>query len=150
MVNRNDIVVEARSWIGTRFHHQGRVKKSSNDKGGVDCIGLILGVAEAVGITHNGISYYNYDKREYAKVPDNDRLKLSFQKYLKEIDTADVKSGDILMFKFDKEPQHVGFVVKEKKYINLIHCYMQARGVVEHRLDEYWKNRIVTAFAFLD
>jgi len=34
MVNRNDIVVEARSWIGTRFHHQGRVKKSANDKGG--------------------------------------------------------------------------------------------------------------------
>ena len=150
MVNRSDVVFEARSWIGTRFHHQGRLKKTASDKGGVDCIGLILGVVNSLGVTHNGISYNEYDRTDYAKIPDGNILRSSFQYYLKEIDVGCVNSGDVLMFKFDKNPQHVGFVVKEKKYKNLIHCYAQARGVVEHRLDEHWKNRIVTAFTFLD
>ena len=37
----NDAIVTcARSWIGTRFHHQGRLKKTQSHKGGVDCLGL--------------------------------------------------------------------------------------------------------------
>lgn len=147
MVDRNLIVAEARSWIGTRFHHQGRLKKSGLDKGGVDCIGLVLGVAHGVGISYNGVSLRNFDKKDYAKIPDGKVLKEELCKYLKEINLWEVESGDVLMFKFDKDPQHVGIVVKEAGNLNVIHCYMQAKQVVEHRLDECWKNRIVAAFS---
>jgi NlpC/P60 family putative phage cell wall peptidase len=150
MVNRHDIVTEARSWIGTSFHHQGRVKKNSKDSGGVDCIGLIIGVCENIGITYHGKSFSNFDKRDYAKTPNGMQLKLEFSRYLNEINPEYAVSGDVLMFKFDKEPQHVAFVVKEYAKKNLIHCYMQARRVVEHNLDEYWEKRIVAAYSFLD
>src|SRR5262245_4461171 len=41
----NKIVEEARTWKGTRFQHQGRIKGV-----GVDCVGFIAEVAKAVGI----------------------------------------------------------------------------------------------------
>lgn len=144
---RNLIVSEARSWIDTRFHHQGRLKKSDSDNGGVDCIGLVLGVFDTLGVNFGGVSIRNFDKKDYAKIPDGKMLKEEFCKYLKEINPIEVESGDILMFKFDKEPQHVGIVVKEAVNLNIIHCYMKAKQVVEHRLDECWKNRIVAAFS---
>jgi cell wall-associated NlpC family hydrolase len=116
---RNLIVSEARSWIGTRFHHQGRLKKLGLDKGGVDCIGLVLGVFDTLGINFGGVSIRNFDKKDYAKIPDGKILKEEFFKYLKEINPTEVESGDILMFKFDKEPQHVGIVVKEEDNLTL-------------------------------
>jgi hypothetical protein len=36
MHDSHPIVACARSWIGTRFHHQGRLKKADGHKGGVD------------------------------------------------------------------------------------------------------------------
>jgi len=150
MVNRNDIVLTARQWIGTRFHHQGRLKKKDGDKGGVDCIGFVLGVADELGLTYNGVKLSKFDRRDYPKVPNGSLLKDEFSKYLNEIELSKIDSGDVLMFKFDENPQHVGIVVKEKGDYNIIHCHMQARGVVEHKLDECWKRRIVTAFKFLD
>lgn len=64
IITNTDIVSQARSWIGTKYHHQGRLKKSvdgyspelascedwspdqpqrGQTNGGVDCIGLIVG-----------------------------------------------------------------------------------------------------------
>ncbi len=40
------IAAASRSWIGTAFHHQGRTKKTTGHKGGVDCLGLLVGVAK--------------------------------------------------------------------------------------------------------
>ena len=38
------IIAEAHSWLGTKFKHQGRIKKTDNDSGGCDCLGLIIGL----------------------------------------------------------------------------------------------------------
>ena len=40
-----EIVAEARTWVGTPYHHQGRLRGSR-----VDCVGLILGVGRALSI----------------------------------------------------------------------------------------------------
>lgn len=144
------IITAARSWIGTRFHHQGRVKKNGNNKGGCDCIGLIIGVADELDIKYKGRPFSGLDKKDYAKTPDGKELYDSFCKYLTEIDIGDAKAGDILMFRFDKYPQHVGFLSDIEGVPAIIHCYLQARGVVEHRMDEYWRSRIVAAFRFID
>ncbi len=42
---RQAVVAEARTWEGTPWHHQGRVKGA-----GVDCLMLIAGVFEAAGL----------------------------------------------------------------------------------------------------
>jgi hypothetical protein len=50
-------------------------------------------------------------------------------------------------------PQHVAFIGDyEGDGHSLIHAYIQARGVVEHAFDEYWRQRVVAAYrlAFLE
>ncbi|MGA7577862.1 MAG: hypothetical protein WBW52_06860 [Desulfobaccales bacterium] len=44
---RQAVLAEAESWIGTPFHHQGRVK---GPQGGVDCAMLLLEVFLAAGV----------------------------------------------------------------------------------------------------
>ena len=148
MINKSLIVDEARAWVGTRFHHQGRVKANGNNKGGCDCIGLIVGVADNVGLMYAGQKLSAYDRIDYAKIPYGNQLYNSFCEYLDEIRINDVQGGDVLMFKFDKDPQHVGIVGELDGDRTIIHCYLQARGVVEHRLDKQWRQRIVAAFRF--
>jgi NlpC/P60 family putative phage cell wall peptidase len=145
---QNQIISEARSWLGTRFVHQGRVKKSAVNKGGCDCIGLVMGVADNIGITHNGNKLSAYDRQDYARIPDGIELEAAFAKYLDRINIDEIRPADILMFCFEKEPQHVGIIGDYGDELSLIHCYLQARRVVEHRLDEYWYRRIVAAFRF--
>ncbi|MCE3233059.1 MAG: putative phage cell wall peptidase NlpC/P60 family [Rickettsiaceae bacterium] len=142
------IVNEARSWIGTRFKHQGRVKKSELSRGGCDCIGLVIGVADNVGILCHGRKISSYDRLDYPKIPCGNMLLEEFHKYLEPISPKNVLPGDILMFRFDKDPQHVAIVGDLDRDLSLIHCYLQARGVVEHRLDDVWKERIVAGFRF--
>jgi hypothetical protein len=42
------LVAEARRWLGTPFRHQGRIRGE-----GVDCIGLVLEPARALGLTES-------------------------------------------------------------------------------------------------
>ncbi len=48
---RQAVLAEAESWIGTPFHHQGRVK---GPQGGVDCAMLLLEVFLAAGVIKGG------------------------------------------------------------------------------------------------
>ncbi len=41
-----EVVRVARTWLGTPYHHQGRVKGA-----GVDCAGLSVGVAKELGLS---------------------------------------------------------------------------------------------------
>ncbi len=64
-----NLVMEiARSWVGTKFHHQGRRKNV-----GVDCIGLIVGVAQELGLNVE-------DKTDYAREPKDGELKAALEK----------------------------------------------------------------------
>ncbi len=147
MVYQSAIVVEARSWIGTSFHHQGRVKKNATSKGGCDCIGLIIGVTSALGIKCKGYSLAQLDNKNYSKHPDGVSLKAALDEYLTPIPVNSIQPGDVLLIRFNKEPQHVAFVGDYGGGLSLIHCYIQARGVVEHVLDDYWMERVVGAYS---
>ncbi len=139
---RERVVREARSWIGTRFHHQGRCKKTEAHKGGVDCIGLIVGVAQSVG-------FEVQDETDYSRQPQGSRLSDAMYLYLNPIPLSEVKAGDVLLFTFEKDPQHVGIVSElSGGELGLIHAYREARGVVEHRLDDHWWKKATHAFAF--
>lgn len=142
MIPRTQIITEARSWVGTRFHHQGRCKKTANDKGGVDCIGLIAEVARAVG-------YPVEDKTDYGRQPEGSRLVEALQQQLQSTSLQAIQPGDVLVFAIEKDPQHVGIVSDlASGELGLIHAYLEARGVVEHRLDQYWWKKAVAAFSF--
>lgn len=139
---REQVIAEARSWVGTRFHHQGRCKKNNAHKGGVDCIGLIVGVAQAV-------NFAVADETDYSRQPQGSRLSDAMHLYLHSIALSEVRAGDVLLFTFEKDPQHVGIVSElSGGELGLIHAYREARGVVEHRLDDHWWKKAVAAFEF--
>ncbi len=149
------IVAEARSWLGTRFHHQGRLKKTATHKGGCDCIGLVVGVVRDLALPYAGEENAHYqflyecDRTDYERIPNGKELRQALVTHLQEITLAEIAPGDALLFCFDQNPQHVA-IVSDYPYggLGIIHCYMKARQVVENRLDESWQRRLVGAFRF--
>ena len=68
------IVAQARTWLGTRFHHQGRLKANAEHKGGVDCLGLIVEVSRELNITDkNGGLLASHDMTDYSWLPSGER-----------------------------------------------------------------------------
>jgi hypothetical protein len=58
-------LTEAKSWLGTQYHHQGRLKKSDTHKGGVDCIGLVIGICANLGMNE----IVTADRTDYSPNP---------------------------------------------------------------------------------
>lgn len=139
MITRQVIVTEAREWLGTRWMHQQAIKGVA-----CDCIGLVRGVAVNVGLvpadfaTRPEVTQF----MGYGRRPDG-RLIVALDLFL---DRATSKSepGDVLLMRFDQNPQHVAIVSD----IGIIHSHASARRVVEHRLDDVWTQRIVAVYRF--
>ena len=64
MIDKTRVVTVARSWIGTPFHHLARVRGA-----GVDCIGLVIGVARELALVPA-----DFDVQGYAETPDGRTL----------------------------------------------------------------------------
>lgn len=138
MVTRQDIVSEARSWIGTKYKHLGRVKGSS-----VDCVGLIIGVGNSLGL-----SGFNTD--DYSQLPDPVVMKKHLDNELVRIELKEAKPGDIFWIKWAENPQHVAIFSSDdgKGYRTMIHSYALVKKCVEHTLDDIWGKRIVAAYKY--
>ncbi len=142
---QNDIVNAARGWIGTRFHHQGRLKKTDTHKGGVDCLGLLIGVARELNLPLS-----QYDEVDYPHYPDTEKLRQKLAGCMQEIKIQDMRMGDVLLLAVDDSPQHLAIVSELAGELAIIHAYAPARAVVEHVLDSWWKQRVVAAFRVND
>lgn len=138
---KNQIVNSARGWLGTRFHHQGRLKKSENNKGGVDCLGLLIGVSAELNLP-----FTEQDETSYSHSPDTQKLREKLAHSLQEINISEINSGDILLLNIDGQAQHLAIVSDMADGLGIIHAYAPARAVVEHALDAWWREKIVAAF----
>jgi cell wall-associated NlpC family hydrolase len=137
MVTRAQVVECARSYIGTPWHHQARVK---GPKGGIDCAGLIICIAEELGLVEKSVETPNY-----SRYPDGTLLP-TCAKYMHSILSHTARPGDVLLFTFTTDPEHLGIVAEIDGRRTVIHSYAQARGVVENDLDELWLSRIRGAY----
>lgn len=145
------IVAAARGWIGTHFCHQGRRKKQVGHGGGVDCLGLLVGVAAECGLSHGGQWLAALDERDYGHFPDRGRLRGALEHYLQPVSVGAIAAGDVLLLRVDGLAQHVGIVGDYAGgELSLIHAYAPARAVVEHRLDGQWQGQIEAAFRFTE
>lgn len=147
---RSRIVKQARTWIGTKYHHQGRLKKSAQGNGGVDCIGLVIGVADELAICDDqGDLLSKHDITGYSMQPEGEKLVHSMAAHLKIIPQDKMQVGDILLFKFWKEPQHVGILSKYPTGgFGLIHCNSTSGSVVEQPLSDTWRRMITHIYRF--
>lgn len=149
---QKSIIQEARSWTGTKFHHQGRVKKSSVSLGGCDCLGLVMGVAKTLDLKDMyGVNIVDLDEKNYPSSPNGKYLYIKLTQHFKEKNVSDIAAGDIALFSFVKNPQHLA-IIGERCYgaanhYTLIHSYSVNGFVCEHILDTKWLNRLVAVFS---
>ena len=139
MISRESIIERARSFLGTPFHHQGRVKGV-----GVDCIGLVIGVAEELGMPYR-------DLIGYPRFPDGKTLCREFEKNMQRIAVESLQPGDVAAFTMggrDRMPRHAGIVAQKNGARTMIHTWASTRCVVEHTIDEKWVRRLCAGFLY--
>ena len=100
---RERIVAAARSWIGTPYHHMGRVKGA-----GADCATLLAEVyAEAAVCTPIAIDYYPPDWMLHRI---EERYLGILEQYVREI-AGPPEPGDIVMYHFGRCWSHGAVVI---------------------------------------
>jgi cell wall-associated NlpC family hydrolase len=122
MIPREAVVAEARRWLGTPWRHQGR------NEHGLDCVGLLAVVCRDLGIS-------DYDIEGYARSPDTTR----FLAHLVTggaipIRMTDAGPADIMAFRDQLFPCHVGILSEKSGVPHVIHAHAARRKVVEEPL----------------
>lgn len=142
MTTRAQVIAEAREWIGTPYSHQASLKGV-----GCDCIGFIAGVACALGLGE-GWEDRAPALRSYGPKPDPTVLLPAAERYLRRIAICEATLADVLVLRWDADPQHFALVSRiDPLYI--MHAYAMApRKVAENVVDDLWSSRIVRAYAF--
>jgi len=141
MATAKEVITEARTWIGTPFHHQGRIKGR-----GADCVGLIIGVAHALKLTQ-------WDYQTYNREPSPGMMKQLLDEQMIRIDSKGMRPGDILYLRFS-QPQHVALLTENNTIIHINERIApRKRGermgrCVEHGLNSTWTQRIVGVYRY--
>ncbi len=136
---RESVALEALAWLGTPYHHHGRIKGV-----GVDCAQLLCAVFEACGLVapvdlgtyavdwhlHHNEEKFSGGMAQHAHQPDPAR---------------DIALGDVLLFKFGRTFSHGSIYVGDGL---LVHAYI-GRGVILSRItDEPLEGREVQHWSF--
>jgi len=135
MNKREKIIEEARSWKGTSWKHQGRLKFV-----GCDCVGLAVQVGIAIGVLPADM-----EVNGYARYPDPPELIRRLNLYMDRVKASERLGGDVLLLKPYRLPQHLAILTFDG---TMIHAIDKTRGVAEHRLDEIWTKSIVGVWRY--
>ena len=130
----DEVIACARSWIGTRWQHQARLKGVA-----CDCAGLVIGVARELGLS-------SFDFTAYGRVPHGGALERICGEQMVKIGRLQARPGDVLLMTWSNEPHHVGFLSDLGGRAGIIHSYAQVRKVVEHGMDGQWWARVVALY----
>lgn len=135
MVIRADVVNETREWKDVPWRHEGR------NKNGVDCVGLVAVVAWNLQLS-------NYDFHGYTRQPSNLELLKHFRLNMREKHIPEVKVGDVVAFRDNKYPFHVGIIGEKYGQFSLIHAYAGRKKVVEELYGPEWSKLALACFEF--
>ena len=138
---RAAVVAEARSFVGTEYRHQSRVKGV-----GVDCVGLIVATGLAVGVldwSEEAFAPWN----GYGRLPNPRKMREGLERFLLPISAEDVQDGDIPWFAWrEGRPMHVGIMATDCSFgaarPMIIHATSTVGSVVEHGFAGEWPGRV--------
>lgn len=136
-MTREDVIIEARSWVGTPFHWQASVKGR-----GCDCKGLVQGIARELGLAEASNEFARMSS--YGLNVDADLLRKGLAATF--VPVCPPEPGDILLLKISGKPQHLAILMPENR---MIHTYCRGpMKVVETPLGSIWKNAIDSAWSW--
>lgn len=125
---RQAIASEANTWLGTPYHHHGRLRGV-----GVDCAMLLAEVFHTLGLAPA------LDPGHYP--PDwhlhrGDELFLRWVQRAGALEVPQPRLGDVGVWRFGRTYSHGGIVVGTAPVPLLVHAYIDARRVTQCALDE--------------
>lgn len=134
---RAALVASARSWNGTRFHHNSAVMRTADHPGGIDCANHILESHVGAKLAKRfKPGSYPYDWHQHQS---EERFLAKLEEHLKRVGDSEaplcergpdftVLPGNVLIFKFDLCFSH-GAIVTEWPMIQ--HASLPARCCIE-------------------
>ncbi len=137
-----DVLAEARRWLGTAYVHQASARGA-----GCDCLGLLRGVWRALcGDEPEEVPAYTADWSEAAR---DERLWRAAGRHLLPKAPADEAAGDVLLFRMRNGgvAKHLGIAGRVGSRPSFVHAYT-GHGVIESPLSAPWRRRIVARFKF--
>ncbi len=144
MTIAEEVVAEARRWLGTPYVHQASCRLA-----GSDCLGLIRGVWRHIfGEEPETVPAYTADWSEPTRRED---LLMAGQRYFRVKPASDEAAGDVLLFRMRQGSvaKHLGIQSAVGGQARFIHAF-SGHGVVESALTEPWRRRIAARFSFPD
>lgn len=132
---RARVIAEARGWLATPYHHQGRIKGV-----GVDCATLLCEVYEAAGvIPHVDPTPYPQDWHLHR---DGERYLGWLHQYAREVDAPE--PGDVIVWRFGRCFSHAA-ILCDNSFI--IHSYIGQGVRLERRDASIFTGRAVKYFS---
>jgi hypothetical protein len=160
--NQQHLIIQtARTWLGTKFHHQGRIKQNKQNLGGCDCAGLIIGIGNEIDIKPHNKSLNEYDVIQYGRTHKRNQLNNALAHCFEQ--TTIISRGTILVFQINPDLQHCAIVSEINEPTNLknltiqpqtqnpikiIHCDAKAKKVVENNISDSWLRKIIGTYDF--
>ena len=141
MTTRAQIVAEARTWLGTPYQHQGRLKGVA-----CDCPAPLIGIGRLFGMVAP-----DFDVTNYSRSPDGWSLEAHCDQWMTRIPRERMAPGDAILLRWGGDPQHLGIV---GDYVHgglsIIHAFCDANGggkVIETCLNPVaYAHRFVAAY----
>jgi len=137
--SREDIVAEARRWLGTPYHHQASVCGI-----GTDCLGLVRGIWRALhGVEAETVPAYS---RDWAEATGAETMLAAARRHLIECERDFIAAGDVLIFRYRTHAvaKHVGILSGPASMIHAI----EGRAVAEVPFGQWWRRHLAAAFSF--
>jgi hypothetical protein len=138
-MTREDIIAEARSWVGTPWRHSQMTKGA-----GADCLGFLAGIAYALDYADARRAVRDPKFRAYGRMPDEAMLDEACESYLDPIEKGAARLADLLQMTPPRGiyRQHFGLVSRVDAFdkpTHIIHCTnAYPRMVTEHGIGEWW------------
>ena len=105
MTTRAAIIVEARSWLDTPYHHRARVKGA-----GVDCAQILIGTFAGAGLIDE------FDTGEYPRDwmlhQEEDLFRDAVRQHADQIDIAEARPGDVALYLVGKCFAHGAVIIE--------------------------------------
>lgn len=129
MINRDDIVTVARSYIGVKFRLHGR------DRTGLDCVGLIFAVLKDLGLELP-------DYTNYTRNVESEKLNEIIDTYSTLAPSGKYRSGQLLKIRQFVFPMHTAFLAIEQGRMTIIHANVKRQQVLEQEFS-LWKDLVM-------
>ena len=135
-----DVTRVARSYIGTPFHHMGRLPGV-----GLDCVGVLICCARELGLVTPG-----FDIPAYTPTPDGTTMLAWAKEYMTPLSREAMSPRNVILLITDTEPQHLAILGDYLHGgLSIIHAANSAKPprVIETRLMFSRVQRFVAVYA---